>query len=1029
MGGRGPDAPGQSEPAPLLDLDPEGPGPESMTRMDLAKRTAFRDEEHTANDFEIPSAFRTVRGEKLSVDSEAQPFPLAAKGGRADATKRPPPVPGRVPGPKVVLKANESGTWDPAELVDESVVSSAPRATQAPDSSPALAALQASVSERARARAKSGVPAASSRFARVPERACEVAQAPTRPADRDPSDDPWRDRTAASDPPPPSLPPASLEEPTIVPRANAIEQLASEDATIVPLPGKAVRALEVEEVDPEPNTIVPHLVPRDRNGRLAYEPAVEDLSSELLVERTGPGGVDIDSADDATPDAEGEDLALHTGDFESYDADRLGTSGVLDTSQRRSFDSRDLRGFEASFAPSISVKGEDFGSPEDLTTDPSKSLGDLRGYGALEDLATDPRRSLAFLRDGPESSWADDSAQAHFEDPADPSSRTEAPPRYTPSPTVGSAWPSVPDPLVDLVSLEPVDAPRALAELTAPLVSVAYQPMVSVAYQPKSSARLAPAWQSEADGEERALQDAGRWEDLCELLLSRLDRTPTPVPRSRLLLRLAGVLEDRMSDYAQAFDGLLEAYGGAPDDPHIVERLEAIATRLDRFPALVDLTMERLGTAKPSDRIALLANAVRWYEGPIGRPEAAGFYVSELERADPSHPVLLVRKANEARTRGDHGGYLELLQRALERTKLPRERGVLHLAIGEAQRIPGEAIRHFESAIEIDPTNVNALLGFERAAMRFDRFAEVQWALEQLLVNGDAQSRVDAHLRLADLLEKRFLKREEAARVLLTLLSIAPDHESARISLERCYLALRDFVRLIAAASARGELARTPREQGEAFSFAAEIAESKIGDQVGAAEHLRRATLAEPRNEGYLTRAARLAERMQEPTLAAEYRSRLADILEDPQKRAQQYVAIAASLEDPLAQRGYYERATQADPGCLGAWEALERIARELGDDRGVVTALRRRIEATDSQRVKAQLLVELGTVLVSARDEAAAMEAFDGAFHADPSNERAAAAVLDALVGVTREPWLWPPTNESWRLPFGSCRAQTTRR
>ncbi len=36
---------------------------------------------------------------------------------------------------------------------------------------------------------------------------------------------------------------------------------------------------------------------------------------------------------------------------------------------------------------------------------------------------------------------------------------------------------------------------------------------------------------------------------------------------------------------------------------------------------------------------------------------------------------------------------------------------------------------------------------------------------------------------------------------------------------------------------------------------------------------------------------------------------------------------------------------------------------------------------------------------------------------------------VLDALVGVTREPWLWPPTNESWRLPFGSCRAQTTRR
>lgn len=1003
-----------SEALPAIGVDE--PGPDSMTRMDYPRkppvRSSFADDEHTANDLQIPSMARETQRGLQPQESEAEPFALA----KPQLPPAKPQFPARTDAapmdyaaPKVTIQEGESGNWNPGELLDE-VVSSAVRSPRPPE--------RPSVDGVA--------------FAKVPERAIEVVH--VKPA-RQPYADPWATSEIAAARAPVSV---SFDEPTIVPRimprdpdSEPPTEARIDDATIVPMPGR--RPAEIEaEIDAEPNTIVPRLMPRDRNGRIAYEPslAAEDLSNELLVERTGSD--EVDSVDDPDPGTsqvreEPEDFLLTTGDFESFDPNRSGAMNLLETGQRRAFD--------PAFAPSISMKGDRYGAAEDLATDPSKSLAEMRGYSNPEDLATDPQRSLRSLR-----SFADESARAHFDDPDDdPSSRTEVPPApdesaYTPQETAvpPSAWPQAvssespharsyapehhddlrhddqdrepPDSARDqgnerepeLVSLE---ASAAIAE--APRSHTAL--LVSNSYQPKSSVKVAPVWQSEADPEERALQDQQRWEDLCELLLSRLDRTPSPVPRARLLLRLAGVLEDRMSDFAQAFDGMLEAYGSTPDDPQIVERLEGLATRLDKFPALIDMTMERLGNARPSERIALLANAIRWYEGPIGRPDAAGFYVSELERADASHPVLLVRKANAARARGDHQGHLEMLQRALERTRLPRERMALHIAVGEAQRIPSEAIRHFEAAIEIDPTNVSALLSFERSAQKFDRYAEVEWSLKQLIAHAKGQLRIDAHLRLADLLEKRFLKREEAAGVLRTLLQLVPGHREARISLEKCYLALRDFPRLVEAAGLRGASADTPREQGEAYAFAADIAETKLGDQVSAADNLRRATDADPTNETYLTRAAKLAERMQDPHALADYRGRLADILQDPVKRAQQYLAIAAMLDEPLAQRGYYERATRDDPSCAAAWEGLERIARELGDGGRAIAALRGRIEATESQRVKAQLWVELGAEHARAGDDAAATAAYDAGFRADPSNERAATAVLDALVAEGR--------------------------
>lgn len=943
--------------------------PDSFTRTDVPppRRPSFPDEERTSNDL------GPVRPRGSSPGFVDEPSPLARSVGPTF------PEPEGYRDAAVVIHDGGAGTWDPSELLD-GVVSSAPPS---------------------------------------PEGAYVPRVAVTMPGRRPMAtvvDDPWLDGAGASTVS--EEIPASLDDATIVPRGSYLDA-ASDD----------------EGADAEPNTIVPRLMPRDRGGRLAFEPtvAVEHLSSDLLVDGSG----EIPSVD------EPDDLVLHTGDFESYDEPPVGEPSEVTTMAR----APSLR------EPTISVVGSDIGGAEDLLTDPNRSYADLGFPGGPEDLLTDPQRSLASL--GAARAFVDESATAHFAE----SSRRQGPSPDSTGESPASAWPAA-----DVPSLVPsedavpsqrtvvlrgpsaeddrpsrgtavlpgsversepshgtavlaggiADTGQRRAGLAKPLPSLDLDApeagrrestavLGPPAYKPKSLPPQAPAWQSDADGEERALHDEGRWEDLCELLLSRLELTQSPVPRARMLLRLAGVLEDRLDDPQQAFDGLLEAYGTCPEDTQIVERLEGLARKLQRFPALIEVTMDRLGAARPSERIALLANAIRWYEGPIGKREAASFYVSELERADPSHPLLLVRKARDAKARGDHAGYLELLLRALERTPTPKERLHLHLAVGEAHRIPTEAFRHFEAAIEIDPRSLDALSAFERAALRFDRYPEVEWALRQLVEHAEGQARVDAYLRLADLLEKRFLKREDAAAVLRELLAIVPDHAGAYASLERCYLALRDYPRLVEAAIARAERSFGAKERGEAFAVAAEIAETKLGDQVTAAEHLRRAVLSDPTNEGLLARAAKLAERMQDGPALVEYRSRLAELLTEPHKQAQQYLAIAAQVDDPLERRRFYERAASADPSCAQAWEALEKLARELGDARSLVSALRHRIEATESQRQKAHLGVELGRELERLGDHEGAIEAFDVAFRADPSNERAAAAILDVLVAEGR--------------------------
>jgi len=505
-----------------------------------------------------------------------------------------------------------------------------------------------------------------------------------------------------------------------------------------------------------------------------------------------------------------------------------------------------------------------------------------------------------------------------------------------------------------------------------------------------------PPWRSEADDEERAFHDDERWEGLCALLFARLDATTTPALRARYLLRLAGVLEDGLGDLGQAFDGLVEAYLCAPDDGDVLDHLERLAAKLGRHAELVAASVERLSDPACPSRIPLFANAVRWL-ATLERLEEADAFRAALAELDPSHPVVLLHAASAARHRGAGAEHVGLLLRALERTPRDRERAHIHVALGEAQAVPIEAFRHFQTAIALCPDDDDVLFRFERAAADSGQLQDARWALEAQVRRATGERKLEATLRLAELLGTGFLQHEEAAELLRAAVVEAPDSLPARRLLERTYLALRDLPRLLGAIGDRAARAGSPSARGEAFAFASEIAETEGLDLKLARDFMERAVAACPEAPSFLARAASLAERAEARDVAIGYRKRLVAVLDDPHERARQHVAMAGLCDDPRERRLHFERAASEVPGHAAAWEGLEKVASELGERVANPSALRAAIEATLAPRRKAQLLLLLGAQLAKT-DREAAFRACDEAFRTDPSNERAAAVMVDRL-------------------------------
>ncbi len=532
-----------------------------------------------------------------------------------------------------------------------------------------------------------------------------------------------------------------------------------------------------------------------------------------------------------------------------------------------------------------------------------------------------------------------------------------------------------------------------------------------LAYEPPRPALLrerVPAFAEDPSPVERQLRDTGDYRGLLAHYRSKLVEVESPPARAALFHKIASVYEHALEEPSEAFGPLCEAFDAKPTDDIIVASLERVAKELGRMGELADHARKRLATAPHAARVALLGHLSYWLERVLERPHDAAPFIAELERIDKTHPIALRRAAQLAAAKGDSKQHRELLSRALERSSRRDERVQIHVALAGAYSGTPDALKHYEAAIKEEPTNIVALQGIERLGREQEKHSQVEWALErQIEVAITSSERVDALLKLAELHEAKYLRRDRAADMFERVVALEPSNPAALRGLERCYHALRDWPRLTRVLRARAENTYDRAHKVELLSTAAEVLESKLGDLASAVETHRDLLVVDPKHKRALADLARLYEKLGDWANVATYKARLAELAPTKRQASQLLVQLGDFLgapgRDPMAARLQYERAVTVDSANAAAWEALQRVATSAGDDARVIACLEQRAKHVDGPRQRAGVYVELGSVQTRLGNPRAARSAFESAIKSDPGNEQAAAALIEEYASEER--------------------------
>lgn len=530
----------------------------------------------------------------------------------------------------------------------------------------------------------------------------------------------------------------------------------------------------------------------------------------------------------------------------------------------------------------------------------------------------------------------------------------------------------------------------------------AFRPPVLLGGEPHQ-AHLVAAPEEEVD-----LAQRGDFTVLLAVLRSKLEAADDGEEKAAVLLRTACVQEFGTNDRAGALTTLESALQHAPNDPDIVAALDRLARALGSTADLAARVRERLPEHAPEKRVPFFAHLVYWYEQDLDRPDDAAFFVKEIERFDQSHPVVLERAARRAAKRGDGKTERDFLRRAEVRT-ISVDRAVpLYIALARSHAGMPDTRRAAERGELRDADVVFALRGMEAIGREREDFAQLSWALSRLTeVLLSPVERKGALLKLAELEDSKFLRRERAAELYLRVLELEPNAPAALKGLERCWHALRRWRELADVFRRQAFAAKDDRTKLARLELATEVYENKLGDEESALTVLHEQLVIDPKHRRALSDLARIYEKQGDWTNVALERGRLARL--EPNKRLQATKLVelghflASPDRDPAAAKHQYESAIEIDGGNLAAWEALEKIALAEDDRPRIAECLAARAKATQGGAARAQVYVELATRLSEMGDEARAREAYEAAIKADPTCEIAAARLVDGRVREER--------------------------
>ncbi len=497
---------------------------------------------------------------------------------------------------------------------------------------------------------------------------------------------------------------------------------------------------------------------------------------------------------------------------------------------------------------------------------------------------------------------------------------------------------------------------------------------------------------------------AERWDALVDLYLARIDNTEEVEEVIDLLRRVARVNEKHLEDLAQAQDALLLAWEQDFTNNETADELERICTLTKDWNTPLNLANETLQQLQAEDdhetkdiKIALCLRCAQWYGTRLNHPEYAVPYYNQILALDPVNYQAMNSQANLHRHLGQWQQLAQMLGRMSEIVQGPHERASVFVDMGELCEthlgMPDQSPGYFRQALDADKTHLGAITNLERLFTGEENWSELLKILRlKVAALEEVEPRCDAQLQVAELLELRFDRADEAIAEYTSILEANATELRALKGLERLHAQREDWQPLHDVLVREYDLVSTEKERVSILIRLASMLEEEFIKIEQAAERLEQALEIDRNNETALRGLERLYRRMQRwEDLIGAYERHI-EASPDRSVKVECYGAIgevyAGELKDLDHAVDNYLNLLSIDEDHVDALDALTRLY-EKREDYGQAIDMMNQLARlqTDPARV-VDMRFRMGRILdEQLADRDGAIDSYRRALEGDPGH------------------------------------------
>ncbi len=536
----------------------------------------------------------------------------------------------------------------------------------------------------------------------------------------------------------------------------------------------------------------------------------------------------------------------------------------------------------------------------------------------------------------------------------------------------------------DVVSARP-DQPAALAALEALVVDPAHQLRIIRILEP-------------------IYQLTDQWKKQIAIHEAEVNVTEEPAEKVRLLREIARLHEDRGRSTAMAFEAYGRALAADAADEDVRANVDRIAAILGDWDGLVAAYEAALAaTGDPGVQSSLLSTLARVHDEKRGDPRAAIQTYERMLAVDPSDPSPLDGLEALHTMVGDWGGIVSTLEKKVERSYDPVERGeILRRAGSVAEDLLGDvpmAVGLYRRAIDEDDGDAIAYESLDRLYEDVADFAALAPVLSRRLeLETDPDVRAEVGLRLGRIAEEHLRDADTAIRAYQQVLADRPGEATALESLGRLYERQALWPEFLENLRFRAAAADSSASRIAFLFRSAEILERELDDVPEALATHQTILSIDPRYESSIAALRRIAQLEDHREAASEIvlpfleaQGRWQDVAEleelvvaatsDPLEKQHHLVRLARIHEEGRGdQRAAFDatrRALAEDAGDRALVDQLERLGGALGAWEEVADVLSARAGASSDTDTALDLLGRLARITEQAlSDDARAIDA-----------------------------------------------------